>query len=82
MLVLAYYFLFIFDSTGLFVNENGIVFLPLTLQCFKSNDPSRLGLRGIQKGSVYVGNYVDDQAYIHLLNVEKHIKAGSLLDIW
>ena len=32
---------FIFGSTGLHVNENGIVSLRLGLQCFKSNDLSR-----------------------------------------
>ena len=32
---------FIFGSTGLYVNENGIVYLCLRLQCFKSNDLSR-----------------------------------------
>ena len=32
---------FIFDRTGLYVNENGIVSLDLGLQCFKSNDLSR-----------------------------------------
>ena len=39
-------------------------------------------LRGIHKGSVSVNNYVDGVASIHLANVGKHIKAGSLLDIW
>ena len=32
---------FIFGSTGLYVNENGIVSLRLGLQCFKSNGLSR-----------------------------------------
>ena len=32
---------FIFGSTGSYVNENGIVYLCLRLQCFKSNDLSR-----------------------------------------
>ena len=32
---------FIFGSTGLDVNENGVVSLCLGLQCFKSNDLSR-----------------------------------------
>ena len=64
-----YIYIYIFDSTGLHVNENGIVSLPLGLHCFKSNDLSRLGLRGIHKGSANVDNYVDGVASIHLANI-------------
>ena len=32
---------FIFGSTGLYVNRNGIVSLRLALQCFRRNDLSR-----------------------------------------
>ena len=32
---------FIFDSTGLYVNENDILSLRLGFECFKSNDLSR-----------------------------------------
>ena len=60
---------FIFDRTGLYVNENGIVSLPLGLHCLKSNNLSRLGLRGIDKGSVNVDNYVDVVASIHPANI-------------
>ena len=59
-----------------------VLCLCLGLQCFKSNDLSRLGSRGIHNESVNVENYVHGVASIHLANVEKHIKAGSLLNIW
>ena len=45
-----------------------------------ANTRNEASIRGIKKGSVYVDNYADSVAYIHLANMEKHIKAEYLLD--
>ena len=37
-------------------------------------------LKGLNKGSVNLGNYVDGEVSSHLVNVGKDIKAGGLLD--
>ena len=44
------------------------------------NTRNEASIKGIKKGSVYRDNYEDGVAYIHLANMEKHVKVEGLLD--